>query len=135
MGPHLHKPHLAQGGGHSHLWRVFRFTNSRALPELVRQGETEIDKQEKTTNYLNEPIEVYFEKVSENKLFVKSFGFNSYLNAKEMISSLEDEFKTTIQNEGKSYSILFGPLENKEANNLFSTLIFKGYKNTEIIIE
>ena len=52
-----------------------------------------------------------------------------------MISSLEDQFKTTIQNEGNSYSILFGPLENKEANKLFSTLIFKGYKNTEIIIE
>ena len=97
--------------------------------------ETEIDKQEKTTNYLNEPIEVFFEKVSENKLFVKSFGFNSYLNAKEMISSLEDQFKTTIQNEGNNYSILFGPLENNDANKLVSSFISKGYKKTEIILE
>ena len=38
-------------------------------------------------------------------------------------------------NEGDSYSLLLGPLENQEANNLVLSFISKGYKKTEFILK
>ena len=43
--------------------------------------------------------------------------------------------KFTTQNEGNIYSLIIGPLENLEANNLVLSFISKGYKKTEFILE
>ena len=40
-----------------------------------------------------------------------------------------------MQNINSKYVVIIGPLENKEANNLVSYFISKGYKETEILIE
>ena len=50
------------------------------------------------------------------------------------MSDLSIQFKNTIQKEGENYTLIIGPLENADVNNLVSTFISKGYKNTEIII-
>ncbi len=97
-------------------------------------GETKLEDEEKISTY-EDPIELKYENVAKNNLFVKIIDFDSYDEAQKLISSLEKVFKTTIENDNDKYVIKFGPLKNEEANKLFSTLIYKGYKNTEIIIE
>ena len=82
-----------------------------------------------------QPIELGFEKISESNLLVKIEGFHSYNEVQNIIQSFKKNYKTTIQNEGTSYSAIFGPLDNFEANKLVQFLISKGYKNAEIIIK
>jgi len=68
-------------------------------------------------------------------LIIKIEGFDSYNDVKKIIGSFIDNYKSTIQNEGNSYSAIFGPLNNIEANKLVQLLISKGYKNAEIVIQ
>ena len=81
------------------------------------------------------PIEWGAEEVSNQNLYLKVYGFNSYDEANKILSTLNIEFKTTTQNEGDNYSILLGPIENIDANKLVSSFISKGYNKTEIILE
>ena len=97
-------------------------------------GETFYEEEEKKESY-EDPIELKYENVSKNNLFVKSIEFDSYDEAQKLISSLEKTYKTTIESDNDKFVIIFGPLKNEEANKLFSTLIYKGYKKTEILIE
>ena len=69
------------------------------------------------------------------QLYLKVYRFKSYSEAKELIKILKVETKTTTEKEGDTYSILLGPIENNDANNLVSSLIAKGYKKTIIIVE
>ena len=49
---------------------------------------------------------------------------------------LENETnKNTTQKEIEGYSIIFGPMVNQEADNLFQILVSIGYKHSEIIIK
>ena len=75
------------------------------------------------------------EEISDQDLFVKVHGFKSYNEAKNIIKALNIKFNTTTQNEGETYSVLLGPIENTDANKLVSSFISKGYKNTEIILK
>ena len=59
----------------------------------------------------------------------------TYNEAKNIINTLSIKFNTTTQNEGDTYSVLLGPIENIDANKLVSSFISKGYKKTEIILE
>lgn len=97
-------------------------------------GETVYDSNNLDKN-IEQPIELGFEEISENDLLVKIKGFNSYEDVQNMIQFLNNNYKTTIQNDGNSYSAIFGPLNNIEANNLVQFLISKGYKNAEIVIQ
>ena len=97
-------------------------------------GETVYDTNNLDKN-IEQPIELGFEEISENDLLVKIKGFNSYEDVQNMIQLLNNNYKTTIQNDGNSYSAIFGPLNNIEANNLVQFLISKGYKNPEIVIQ
>ena len=54
---------------------------------------------------------------------------------KKIINRYDIKFNHTIVNEGTSYTILLGPLENDDVNNLVSSFISSGYKKTEIIID
>ena len=76
-----------------------------------------------------------FEKISKSDLLVKLDSFDSYVDIQNLIQSFENNYKTTIQNEGNSYSSIFGPLNNIEANKLVQFLISKGYKNSKIVIK
>jgi rare lipoprotein A len=82
-----------------------------------------------------QPIELMLEEVSNQDLFVKVYGFESYNETKNIIDLLNIKFNTTTQNEGDSYSVIIGPIENIDANKLVSSFISKGYKNTEIILK
>ena len=101
---------------------------------IITDLKQDVDSNKKKTNILDEPIELNIEEITSNNLFIKSNNFSSYDNAKIFATKFIDN-KYTIQNEGSSYSVIFGPLENNEANKLFSSLIDKGYNSTEIIIE
>ena len=49
--------------------------------------------------------------ISNQNLYLKVYGFNSYDEANKTLSTLNIEFKTTTQNEGDNYSILLGPMK------------------------
>ena len=84
---------------------------------------------------IEQPIELMLEDVSNQDLFVKVYGFESYNETKNIIDLLNIKFNITTQNEGESYSVIIGPIENIDANKLVSSFISKGYKNTEIILK
>ncbi len=88
-----------------------------------------------STKITESPIEIGFSSIANNNLILKIYGFKSYNEAKLIISKMETSYKFTVQNEGNSYSLLIGPLENVEANNLVLSFISKGYKNNEFILE
>ena len=80
------------------------------------------------------PIELTQEEVLNQDLYLKIYDFASYDEAKNLMNDLNIQFKNTKQKEGENYTLIIGPLENTDVNNLVSTFISKGYKNTEIII-
>ena len=84
---------------------------------------------------IEQPIELMLEEVSNQDLFVKVYGFESYNETKNIIDLLNIKFNITTQNEGESYSVIIGPIENIDANKLVSSFISKGYKKTEIILK
>ncbi len=84
---------------------------------------------------IEQPIELKLEEVSNQDLFVKVYGFESYNETKNIIDLLNIKFNITTQNEGESYSVIIGPIENIDANKLVSSFISKGYKNTEILLK
>ena len=65
----------------------------------------------------------------------KISGFNSYKDAQTLSSLLKESYKVTYQKDNTGYSIIYGPLLNQEADNLFQILVSKGYKHSEIIIK
>ena len=109
-------------------------TESVSISDLNETNET-TDKKSISSNVIEQPIELMFEKISDQDLFVKVYGFETYNEAKNIIKSLNINFNTTTQNEGETFSVLLGPIENIDANKLVSTFISKGYKNTEIILK
>jgi len=84
---------------------------------------------------LLQPIEMGFEELENQDLYLAVYHFTSYDEINKIFESLDINFKRTIRNEGEDYSILIGPLENIEANNLVLSFISKGYKKTEIILK
>ena len=52
-----------------------------------------------------------------------------------IISDLKLQYKFSSQNEGSNYSVIMGPLDNLQANNLVLSFISKGYKKTEFILK
>ena len=81
------------------------------------------------------PIELGFEEVVNNELFVNLFELSSYQEIKNLIDILNIKYKTTTHKENNGYSVLFGPMENKEAKNLIKDLSIKGYTKSKIIIK
>ena len=106
-------------------------TESVSISDL---DEVTVEKNISNSN-IEQPIELMLEEVSNNDLFVKVYGFDSYKETKNIIDLLNIKFNITTQNEGDSYSVIIGPIENIDANKLVSSFISKGYKNTEIILK
>ena len=90
---------------------------------------------DKDNNQIIQPIEIGFEEVSNKKLYLKIYNFSSYEEINKIINELNINYKSTTQKESEYYSIILGPLENIEANNLVLSFISKGYKKTEILLQ
>ena len=108
-------------------------TESVSISDLEDSTNTTITTIESINNP-EQPIELLVEKVSNQELFLKVYGFKSYDQAREIIKNEDIIFNITIQNEVEAYSIILGPLENTDVNKLVSSFIAKGYKKTEIIL-
>ena len=93
-----------------------------------------VDDPNITTNF-EQPIELGFEEVSRSDLFIKITGFNSYQDTQNIKDIIQETYENTTQKENEGYSIIFGPMLNQDADNLFQILISKGYKQSEIIIK
>ena len=89
----------------------------------------------KNKHYINQPIEIGLSEIENKKLYLKIYGFFSYDNVKNIISDLKLKYKFSSHNEGSNYSVIIGPLNNLEANNLVLSFISKGYKKTEFILQ
>ena len=57
------------------------------------------------------------------------------LAIRRYLRAFSNDYKFLTQKEGKDYSLLLGPLENKDVNNLVTTFISRGYKKNDIILE
>ena len=106
-------------------------TESVSISDL---DEVTVEKNISNSN-IEQPIELMLEEVSNNDLFVKVYGFDSYKETKNIIDLLNIKFNITTQNEGDAYSVIIGPIENIDANKLVSSFISKGYKNTKILLK
>ena len=124
--------------------RVVESINQDNFNDTILSAPTEsviisnIDDKKNTINQnliKDSPIEIGFENIKDSSLFLKIFNFESYDSAKLIISELELSYKFTVVNESNSYSLIIGPLKNKEADNLVLSFIAKGYKKTEFLIE
>ena len=95
----------------------------------------QISDNKSNNEFIEQPVELGIEEIDKKDLFLKIYGFNTYEKIKTTISEMELSYKFTTQNEGDYYSLIVGPLENTEANNLVLSFISKGYKKTEFILE
>ena len=86
-------------------------------------------------DFIEQPIVIGFDEISEKELFLKIHGFKSYDLAKSSILDINTPYRSNIVNIDKSYIVILGPLSNLEAKNLVLSLISKGYKKTEFILE
>ena len=113
----------------------FNETIISAPTEIVSITNINPDLQSNLKSYQQSSIEINFSEITKEKMFLKIYGFESYQKAKLIYGQLELKQKFTIQNDQVSYSLIIGPLENIEANNLVLSFISRGYKKTEFFLE
>jgi len=89
----------------------------------------------KKVEFIEQPIEIGFDKILTKELFLKIYGFKSYDVAKSAISHLNTSYNSNIMNIDKSYIVTLGPLSNLEGKDLVLSFISKGYKETKFILE
>lgn len=85
-------------------------------------------------NY-DSPIEMGFEEVTNQKLYLKIYNFTTYNEIKNLISELDIKYNFLSQKEDENLSLLLGPLENNDVNNLVTTFVSRGYKKNDIILK
>ena len=113
----------------------FNITISSAPTELVSIIDINTNKERNEEIKLESPIEIGFTEITQEQMFLKVLNFESYEKAKNVFLELESTYKFTIQNDQGYYSLIVGPLDNMEANNLVLSLISRGYKKTEFFLE
>ena len=113
----------------------FNGTVTSAPTEKVSIIDIFDDVDKKNESKQETPIEIGFSEVINNQMFLKVYNFKSYNIAKKLFNELELKHKFAVQNDGTSYSLIIGPLDNLEANNLVLSFISRGYKKTEFFIE
>ena len=95
----------------------------------------DIKSNDEMTLLVNKPLEIGYENIDKQELFLKIYDFKSYSDAKFVISELNVSYKFTTKKEISSYSLIIGPLSNEDANKLVLSFISKGYKKTEFILQ
>ena len=100
---------------------------------------TDLEESIKEESNLNtsyeQPIELGFKEIPLSDLFIKIRGLDTYQNVQNLKDVIQGAYRITTQKEIEGYSIIFGPMLNQDADNLFQILISKGYKQSEIIIK
>ncbi len=57
------------------------------------------------------------------------------LSPQNINNQINEDLEVIMQKDEEGYNVLFGPMLEPEADNLFQILVGKGYNNTEIIIK
>ncbi len=115
----------------------FDKTISSAPTDVVSINEIDEiqENNDESITIFNDPIELKSEKITDFKLYLKVKGIENYENIQLLLDKYDKNLKYTSENINSKYVVIIGPLENKEANNLVSYFISKGYKETEILID
>ena len=114
----------------------FNNTVSSAPTETVSIANIEEDiKDIKTSETLEQPIELGFEEVKKIDLYIHVNNFKNYQEIQNIIEEIDFKENYTSENTENVYKLIIGPIDNNMANKLVSTFISKGYKDTELILE
>tara|TARA_B100001250_G_scaffold310673_1_gene272599 strand:+ start:44 stop:970 length:927 start_codon:yes stop_codon:yes gene_type:complete len=116
----------------------FNSTVDSAPTEIVSISniDNDIDIDEDNVNTtLEQPIEIGFEEVKNLTLYLHINNFKNYQEIQKIINQIKLTEKYTTENNGTSYKLIIGPIENDIANKLVSTFISKGYKENQIIFK
>jgi len=115
----------------------FDETISSAPTDIVSIEEIDeiIENNNETNTIVEDPIELKSEKIIDFKLYLRVTGFENYESIQSVLDDYDKNLKYTSEKNNSEYDVIIGPLENKEANNLVSYFISKGYKENEILIE
>ena len=81
------------------------------------------------------PIELGSQEIEKVDLFLVIEDFKNYEEIQNILKELEINLKNTIESNENGYKLIIGPIDNILANNLVSSFVMKGYKNTKIILE
>ena len=84
---------------------------------------------------IEQPIELIFEEVKDEKLYIKISEFKSYDEINILFEELLMEYPRTTENNDNLFNVIIGPIENENANKILSSFISRGYKKAEIIIK
>ena len=93
------------------------------------------DNTEVDNSYIDQPIELGYEKINEANLYLKVYNFDTHNEIINIADELNIDFNITSKKQSNKFIMLIGPIENEDANNLVSSFISKGYKKTEIVLE
>ena len=114
----------------------FNNTVSSAPTETVSIVNIEEDiKDIRTSEFLDQPIELGFEEVKKIDLYIHVNNFKNYQEIQNIIKEIDFKENYTSENTENVYKLIIGPIDNNMANKLVSTFISKGYKDTELILE
>ena len=113
----------------------FNETMTNAPTQIVNISEIDTDLENVKKTYQEAPIELEYNEVANKNMYLKIYDFKSYEKAKQIFNELGLDYKFTTQNDQDSFTLIIGPLENKNANKLVLSFISKGYKNTEFFLE
>ena len=61
-------------------------------------------------------------------------NFKNYQEIKNIVNEINLSDKYTSENIGNFFRLIIGPIDNKTGDNLLSTFIAKGYKESKLIL-
>jgi len=114
----------------------FNSTVGSAPTEIVSITNIEDDLLGNNVNKnIEQPIELGFEEFEKIDIYLYVNKFKNYDEIQSVMKDLNLNLKYTSENIDNYYKLIIGPIDNKMANNLVSTFISKGYKETELILK
>ena len=116
----------------------FNNTVESAPTEIVSISDIDEDLntfEDKTEDIkIEQPIELGFEEVDDLDLYLYVNNFKNYQEIKNIINEINLSDKYTSENIGNFFKLIIGPIDNKTGDKLLSTFIYKGYKESKLIL-
>ena len=97
--------------------------------------ENEEENYNEDISSIEQPIELGSQKVENVDIYLVINDFKNYKEIQNILRELDIDLKNSIEANENGYKLIIGPIDNILANNLVSTFVMKGYKNTKIILE